>query len=479
MKTLKSFFSVFLLVIFVGNIAQAQNVNPRHVPDLNLTDTQIEQLQEIEKEYIQKKRDAIDWKKMREEDKKDMSNFYKRIKAVDDAENVAQKAILTPEQLTQYEGYVLEHEEERKGNKLSRQIKQMNDEYPGMEFTEAQNIALYEKLETFRKIGWDSKEGVTTYQDARLAIYREVLDDRQFALYEKIEEGKAEIREAKILVEYKKAIKISEEILPIVQDFTMPKFKVLRNKLEAKISPEDKEELVQLRAERLQSFEVILDQMVNEDFSTKKFKNPELIRNIELTKEMVVDNSNIISNLWSADFENFFSNEKTRAQELAEKYAKEINAMEKELLWTVKESVKKSAVVVAEEYPIPPVAIILSQITEFPDEAKALFLLLDPEVDFALEMPEFGKGEGDHFASAFPNPAVKNQTLEFFIQQDAHVTVEVLDESGRVVKTLASENMYKGNQKLNVDISDFNSQLYFYRITTGDEVTMLKFTVVK
>ena len=139
---------------------------------------------------------------------------------------------------------------------------------------------------------------------------------------------------------------------------------------EAKISPEDKIELQQLREERAQSFEKILDGMVNEDFSSRRFKNPELIRNIELTKEMVVDNSNLISNLWSADFEFFLSNEKTRAQELADKYAKEIDAMEAELLWTVKETVKKIAPIVSEEYPIPPVAMLLSGITEFPDEAK-------------------------------------------------------------------------------------------------------------
>lgn len=479
MKALKSFFAVFLLVVFVGLGAQAQNTNPRWVPDLNLTDTQIKQLDDIDNIYEEKNKENMKSIASFDHEKRDVSAFYKNMKALEEEKLEEQKKVLTQEQLSFYEGYVMEKEMDRKGNMLAQQMKRMNKDYPGMEFTEEQNIVLFEKNEKLKDEGWMTKETIKSYQDAQLEIYQEILDDRQFALYEKIEQGKRELREAKILKEYKKAIIIADEILPIIQDFTLPKFRVLRNKLDSKISPEDKLEIIQLRNERLHSFEKVMNQMVNEDFSSAQFKDPELIRNIELTKSMVEDNADILSNAWSPDWENFFAEETSRAQILTQKYKKEIDELEAELLWTIKETVKKSAIVVAEEYPIPPVAMILSQITEFPDEANVLFLLLDTEMDFDLEMPGFGTGEGSHFASVYPNPAVKNQTLDFFLQKDAHVLVEILDESGRVLKTLASANMYKGNQKLNVNTSDLNSQLYFYRITAGEEVTMLKFTVVR
>lgn len=477
MKTLKSFFTFLLLVIFIGVSSQAQNTNPNHVPDLNLTDIQKEKLKEIKKDFNQKRRDAME--AIKTSDDKDMSTYYDTHKALEDEENKAQKLILTAEQLSHYEGYELEKKMERRGNMLVSQAKRMDNDYPGIELTPEQNVALLDKKEEYKNWGWKIKDGKMSYQEKQMSIHREVLDDRQFALYEKIEEGKRELKEAKILKEYKKGIKIAEELLPVVQDFTLPKFKVLRQKLEAKISSEDKLILEQLRAERLQSFDKILNEVLNEDFSISQFKNPELIRNIELTKEMLEENADLVSNVWLYEFEHFLSDKDTKVKDLAKKYAKEIDALEKELLWTTKETVKKGAVIVSEEYPIPPVAIILSSVTEFPNDAKLLFLLLDPEVEFSMELPEFGKGEGDHFASAFPNPAVRNQTLDFFLQQDTHVSIDILDESGRVVKTLASEFMNKGNQKLNVNINDLNSQLYFYRISTGEEVTMLKFTVVK
>ena len=447
---------------------------------MNLTDTQKEEIKSIDEDYKEKHRELLEASDVLNYNEFDQAEFYKKMKELEKEKNEARKKILTTEQLETYEGYVLEKQEEKKGRNLSAQINRMNLDYPGVDLTDDQNIALFEKMEAMKEEGWANHgKRKMTYQDKQNEIYKEVLDERQFTLYEKINREKKIVREEEILSEYKKALPVTEELIPMLEEFTLPKFKTLRKKLDAKISAQDKLAIEQLREERQISFDKRLQQILDDEFDFLEFENPELVRYVDYTKDLVEENANNIANLWSTDMENFFSNEKSEAMKMTEKYMNEINSLEAELLWTTRETIKKGVVIVSKEYPVPPVSIILSEVNDFPDELKMLFLLLDPEVDFSIDLPDFEKGEGEHFASVYPNPAVKNQTLNFFLKQDTHVTVEILDESGRTLKTLASESMNKGQQKLEVNTNDLNAQLYFYRITTDNEVTMLKFTVVK
>ncbi len=483
MKYLSRIPSLLFLVLFtfLTVTSQGQNINPRYVSDLNLTDAQKEEMKTIDKDFEEKNKEILKSIRTNELNDLDQADLYKKIKELENEKNDARIKVLTAEQLETYEGYVIEKQAERKSRKLDSQIKKMDNDYPGIDMTAEQNIALYEKLEVLKNIGWENPtpDSNISYDERRIEIYKEVLDERQFALYQQIEKEKKKAKEDELLVEYKKVIPVVEELIPMLEEFSLPKFKTLRNKLEAKISAEDKLAIEQLRAERQVSFDKFLQQTLDEEFDFMDFENPELNRNVEYTKDLMEENADNISILWATDWENFFSNDKSDAMKMTEKYLNEINALEAELLWTTRETIKKGAIIVSKEYPVPPVSIILSEVKEFPVELKMLFLLLDTEVDFSIDLPDFDKGEGDHFASVYPNPAVRNQTLSFFLQQDTHVTVEVLDESGRVVETLASEAMNKGQQKLEVNTNDLNAQLYFYRITTGSEVTMLKFSVVK
>jgi len=171
--------------------------------------------------------------------------------------------------------------------------------------------------------------------------------------------------------------------------------------------------------------------------------------------KLVIDHTSLISNVWGFSFLAPDENSK-RLNDLANKYQNEINTLEGELLYAIKETAKKGTVIASAEYPIPPVALWINEI-ELDKEMKKLFLLLDPASDFSIDLPNFEAGEGQHVASTFLNPANKNQTLEFHTQQDGKVTIEIIDKSEKVVKIIPSKNRMKGNQKLEVNLQNLNS----------------------
>lgn len=80
--------------------------------------------------------------------------------------------------------------------------------------------------------------------------------------------------------------------------------------------------------------------------------------------------------------------------------------------------------------------------------------------------------------SIFPNPATSGQvTVDYFsVQEDMHVTVQVIDILGRVVKTVSSP-VSSGENMINLDISGFQSGLYIVQISNGKSFYTDKFMV--
>ena len=459
---------IFILAFFIfSQISQAQDWNPLRNGNLDLSVEQREQLAEIDLNHQEQTR------KIYESDVNKEKVNSDKLEVLKTQRDEARKKILTPEQLEQFEGWVIEKETERRGQGITRLKKQMERNHPELNLTPKQYIQFYEKEKELRKVAgyWKNKK------ENRKKILKEILDEQQFALYLQVEKERKEAQEKDILNEVKKGYAVAEELLPMLEDFALPKYKVLRNKLEAKISKEDKATLVELRMLRVQSFEREFQKFLNEkDSETKDIESAELLRYIDFTTDLIESNSALISNIWDFSYEDEINGKKAAkvAKALSKKYESDIDALNQELLFVTKETIKKGAVIASQEYPIPPVATWIDEVT-IPREAKILFLLLDPTIDFSIDLPDFEKGEGDHFANVFPNPAQKNQVLEFFTQQDGNVKIEILDAAGKVVKVVAERNLNQGKQKFEVNIQDLNSQVYFYRITGKDGVSMLKF----
>lgn len=472
----KSLLFTFVLIIFSqAALAQSwEHYNPLHVKELNLTEDQKQQLKDIERKYVSQVNDLYQQPQQGEKSIEDYKAIQEQVKLLGLEKEKEKKAILTADQISIFEGYIMEKKADHRGRGLAQHKETIERDYAGIILTPQQNSAIYDKFQLLNKenIAWSEKK------DRKKQIYKELLSEEQYAIMVQVDQEKKAIKEEKILSEIKKGLTVAEELVPIAEEFTLPKMLVLRNKLDTKISAEDKRILEDLRVQRKVSFDKVLNEGLEEmEEEFNRIENPELRRYTGFMQDLVVDNADLISNAWTFGIFNTDDASK-QLNTLVEKYQRDFDDMEEQLLFVIKESIKKGAVVASAEYPVPPVALWINEIT-LDDEIKRLFLLLDPSNDFSFDVESFDIGEGKHLASVFPNPANKVQTLEFFNEQAGNVNIEIIDESGKVVQIISNENRMQGHQKLEVNVQSLNPQLYFYRISSKAGVTLLKFSVIK
>jgi len=79
----------------------------------------------------------------------------------------------------------------------------------------------------------------------------------------------------------------------------------------------------------------------------------------------------------------------------------------------------------------------------------------------------------------YPNPFNPATTIKFDIRTPAFTKLSVFDVLGREIKTLVNEELKTGSYSLVFDGSEFNSGVYFYRLTSGDFVETKRMLLVK
>ena len=82
--------------------------------------------------------------------------------------------------------------------------------------------------------------------------------------------------------------------------------------------------------------------------------------------------------------------------------------------------------------------------------------------------------------SQYPNPAENNSVFEFTVPESQKVSVAVLNIRGQVVETI-----YDGNAeamesyKIDYNVTDLQSGVYFVQLRTSNEVLKQKFVILK
>jgi hypothetical protein len=79
----------------------------------------------------------------------------------------------------------------------------------------------------------------------------------------------------------------------------------------------------------------------------------------------------------------------------------------------------------------------------------------------------------------YPNPAGNTTTIEFSVPKEAPTSIALYDSMGKYVKDILKENLRQGNYRIDVDLSELKSGVYFYRLTYGKEQLSIKMLVVK
>ncbi len=75
----------------------------------------------------------------------------------------------------------------------------------------------------------------------------------------------------------------------------------------------------------------------------------------------------------------------------------------------------------------------------------------------------------------FPNPSSDMNTLEIRVPEKAKYLIELYNESGQVVRSIADKKLSEGTESFTVDVKDLPPGLYYYVISNGTEKTASKF----
>ena len=101
------------------------------------------------------------------------------------------------------------------------------------------------------------------------------------------------------------------------------------------------------------------------------------------------------------------------------------------------------------------------------------FLLMDAE-----QNPSTGKAS-ERIIEVMPNPSTNSNTINYEVLSKGKVKIELLDKEGFVIRTVMETAKEKGTYSLEVNISDLQQNLYFYRITDNSGTNSVKFIVAK
>ena len=70
--------------------------------------------------------------------------------------------------------------------------------------------------------------------------------------------------------------------------------------------------------------------------------------------------------------------------------------------------------------------------------------------------------------SLYPNPAQDNTMIEFAMLNEDKVNVEIVDMTGRVVKSVFNGELNNGTHQFPVSTAEFTAGIYMVQITTGE-----------
>jgi Secretion system C-terminal sorting domain len=86
---------------------------------------------------------------------------------------------------------------------------------------------------------------------------------------------------------------------------------------------------------------------------------------------------------------------------------------------------------------------------------------------------------GIKLEKVYPNPFNPQCTIPYILDINEHIRIDLLDISGKAVKTLVDKYHTSGNYYVSVNEPSLNSGLYFVRIQAGDQIKTQKIMMLK
>ncbi|MCD6162977.1 MAG: T9SS type A sorting domain-containing protein [candidate division Zixibacteria bacterium] len=100
---------------------------------------------------------------------------------------------------------------------------------------------------------------------------------------------------------------------------------------------------------------------------------------------------------------------------------------------------------------------------------------------FEISSIESERDQPDNFilANNYPNPFNASTIIEYSLQKQSFVTIEIYDILGRCAATLVSEEKSAGSYQIAWHANNQSSGVYFYSIKTDGFVQTKKMTLLK
>lgn len=270
------------------------------------------------------------------------------------------------------------------------------------------------------------------------------------------------------------------EVHAYIQEKVMPVIREQRAKLEAKISPADQALLAQLR----QEMEALRPEKkaARQDMRQMRHRGqqPTEAQRAErhaVREQMhgIMDQAEQIATRYSADMEALHA----EIAPQAETWKRELSAMARPMAEDKKrpESCEKVCERKGDKAGSghrPGGKGPLGRFERKMDAAH--FILMDPNGEF----PQENSGEAAlPTVDVFPNPARTSNSLRYEVETPGNVVVQLMTKDGRVVRNLVNEHHEAGTYSIDVETSDLNTDVYYYRVIDASGPRSKRFSIAK
>jgi hypothetical protein len=87
--------------------------------------------------------------------------------------------------------------------------------------------------------------------------------------------------------------------------------------------------------------------------------------------------------------------------------------------------------------------------------------------------------KGIEVSAAYPNPFNPQSTILYTLDTYENVSIELLDISGELIRTLVNKSHVPGNYKVNINEPELGSGIYLVRVQSGTQVQVQKIMMLK
>jgi Secretion system C-terminal sorting domain len=263
---------------------------------------------------------------------------------------------------------------------------------------------------------------------------------------------------------------LKKEIKAYIDQKVLPVLREQRNKLESKITLQDRQKLDELRKEleslqgQRKSFRKDMIQILEKDEISEEQRSK--MKEVHNKMQSIMQSSKEIAKNYTSDIEVLL----LPLESQKEQWKQDIKA--------ICEKYQKKDVDSTHRHKHRMFKMMAKQ--HFKEMKPAMFLLMQTTENEAIKtMSQENKDSSvDEKANIYPNPSINKQTtIDFKVKEAGNINIVLLDAQGNIVRNVMNENKEKGKYSVIVDLNGLKEATYFYKIVMPNKTETNKLIV--